>query len=149
MNTKTKLLTGAIALVLSTSTVLTASNASARPYDDDQYNGQYNTHNYGTVWSQHDQDARDRYDRRNDREFRLNNRDDYRYNNRRNVYIYRPSQRYRNNYDPRVVRLPDGCRRVVYRNQVYYTPNNYDFYTYDSGRRGFIVVNFPGVRIGF
>lgn len=149
MNTKTKLLTGAIALVLSTSTVLTASNASARPYDDDQYNGQYNTRNYGSVWSQHDQDARDRYDRRNDREFRLNNRDDYRYDNRRNVYIYRPSQRYRNNYDTRVVRLPDGCRRLVYRNQVYYTRNNYDFYTYDSGRRGYIVVGFPGVRIGF
>jgi hypothetical protein len=145
MNPKAKLLTGAIALVLSTSTVLSASNASARPYDDDRYNG----HHYGTVWSQHDQDARDRYDRRNDRESRFNNRDDYRYNNRRNVYIYRPSQRYRNNYDNRVVRLPDGCRKVVYRNQTYYTRNNYDYYTYDTGRQGFIVVNFPGVRIGF
>jgi hypothetical protein len=135
MNTKTKLFTGAIALALSASALLTASNASARPYDDDNY---YRRDNEAAWWKR---DREDRYER----EYRFNQR----YNNRRNVYRYRPSERYRNYYDTRVVRLPEGCRRVVYRDRTYYTPNNYDYYTYDSSRRGFVVVNFPGVRIGF
>jgi hypothetical protein len=138
MNTKAKLFTGAIALALAaTSTVLTASNASARPYDYDRDDG----HHDRAAWWNRDH---------NDRGFRFNNRDDYRYNNRRNVYIYRPSQRYRTyDRDSNVVRLPEGCRRVVYRDRTYYTRDNYEYYTYDSGRQGFIVVNFPGVRIGF
>jgi hypothetical protein len=148
MNTKAKVFTGALAIALSASALLTASNASARPYDDDYYSRQDN----GV--SRRDRDHNERYQNRrerwNDREFRFNNRDDYRYNNRRNVYQYRPDQQYQNyNRYSNVVRLPDGCRRVVYRDRTYYTRNNYDYYTYDPGRRGFIVVNFPGIRIGF
>jgi hypothetical protein len=152
MNTKAKLFTGAIALVLATSAVFSASSASARPYDNDRDSDQYDRQDNGTAWwkREHDEQYQNRSDRWNDREFRYNNRDNYRYDNRRNVYIHRPSERYRGydrNYN--VVQLPTGCRKVLYRDRIYYTRNNYDYYTYDQNRRGFIVVNFPGVRIGF
>jgi hypothetical protein len=152
MNTKAKLFTGAIALALATSTVFSASNASARPYDYDRDYDRYDRQDNGAAWWKRERDERDRNrrDRWNDREFRYNNRDNYRYNNRRNVNIYRPSDRYRD-YDrgSNVVQLPAGCRKVMYRDRIYYTRNNYDYYTYDQNRRGFVVVNFPGVRIGF
>jgi hypothetical protein len=153
MNTKAKLFTAAIALALATSAVFSASNASARPYDNDRDYDRYDHQDNGAAWWKRERDDRyqDRRDRRNDQEFRYNNRDNYRYDNRRNVYIYRPTERYRG-YERRysdVVQLPEGCRRVVYRDRIYYTRNNYDYYTYDQNRRGFIVVNFPGVRIGF
>jgi hypothetical protein len=160
MNTKAKLFTGAIALVLATSAVFSASNASARPYDYDRDHDRYDRHDNGKAWWKRERDERDRNrrDRWNDREFRYGNRDRYRYDNRRNIYIYRPSERYRgydrdydrgyNRYSD-VVQLPAGCRKVVYRDRIYYTRNNSDYYTYDQNRRGFVVVNFPGVRIGF
>lgn len=149
MNNKTRLFTGAVALVLAATSVLsTASNASARPYDNDRYNGRDN----GAAWWKRDRDVRyrDRDDRYNDRDARFNDRDrDYSRYNRRNVYINRPYQRYQAYPSNALVRLPDGCRRVVYRDRTYYTRDNNNYYTYDSDRRGFIVVNFPGVRIGF
>jgi len=154
MNTKTRLFTGAVALALAATSVLfTASNASARPYDDDRYNGRDN----GAAWWNGDRDLRhrDRDDRYNDRRDRFNDRDvrsydhDYYRYNRRNVYINRPDQRYQTYPSNSIVRLPDGCRRVVYRDRTYYTRDNNNYYTYDSNRRGFIVVNFPGLRIGF
>jgi hypothetical protein len=146
MNTKAKLFTGVIALAIATSAILSATSASARPYDDDQYDG----NNNGVSWGQRDRYDRleDRYDRLKDRYKRLNDRD-YRYNNRQNVYIYRPYQLDRSYYNRSIVRLPSGCRRVVYRGRSYYTLNNYDYYTYDSNRSGYIVVNLPGIRIGF
>lgn len=146
MNTKTRLFTGAVALVLAATSVLsTASDASARPHDDDRYNGRDN----GAAWWKGDRDLR-RDDRYNDRDARFNDRDrDYSRYNRRNVYINRPYQRYQTYPSNSIVRLPDGCRRVVYRDRTYYTRDNNQYYTYDSNRRGFIVVNFPGVRIGF
>lgn len=149
MNNKTRLFTGAVALVLAATSVLsTASNASARPYDNDRYNGRDN----GAAWWKRDRDVRyrDRDDRYNDRDARFNDRDrDYSRYNRRNVYINRPYQRYQTYPSNAIVRLPDGCRRVVYRDRTYYTRDNNQYYTYDSNRRGFIVVNFPGLRIGF
>jgi hypothetical protein len=170
MNTQNRLFTGAVALALAATSVLfTASNASARPYDDDRYNGRDNN---GAAGWKHDRDVRhhdrdvrrrdrndqydrfnryDRYDSRwsnDDRNAWSNDRDDYRYN-RRNVFINRPSQRYQTYPSNGLVRLPDGCRRVVYRDRTYYTRDNYQYYTYDSDRRGYIVVNFPGLRLGF
>ncbi len=137
MNTKTKLLTGAAALALAVSTVLTASGASARPYDYDQYND----HDHGTAgW------RRDRDDRYNDRDYRRDR--SYRRFDHHDVYISPPSRR-GGYYGNTFVRVPDGCRRVVYRDRVYYTRDNDTYYSYDSDRRGFIVVNFPGLRIGF
>jgi hypothetical protein len=154
MNTIAKLFTGTVALALATSTILTASGASARPYDYDRYNG----HDNGAAWWKGDRNDRhsdrdyrfnDRDDRYNDRDYRFNNRNIYRqFNRRNNVYIYPPSRR-GGYYGNSIVRLPDGCRRVVYRDRVYYTRDNDVYYSYDSDRRGFIVVNFPGVRIGF
>jgi hypothetical protein len=154
MNTKTRLFTGAIALALAaTSTLLTASDASARPRRDYDYDRRDN----GAAWWKRDHDAwyrnrsvryRDRDNRYRDRDDRFNDDDDYRYE-RRNVYINRPYQRYRSYPNRTLVRLPDGCRRVVYRDRTYYTRDNNEYYTYDSDRRGFIVVNFPGVRLGF
>lgn len=150
MNTKTKLFTGTVALALAASTVLTASGASARPYDsDDRYYG----HDNGAAWWKRDRDDRynnreyrfdRRVDRHNDREDWFNDRHDY----RRNVYIA-PSYRRGGYYGNSVVRLPDGCRRVVYRDRVYYTRDNDVYYSYDADRRGFIEVNLPGLRIGF
>jgi hypothetical protein len=138
MNLKTKLFTGAVALTLAATTVLTASGASARPYDYDRYNGRDN----GAAWWKQDRD-----DDYNDRDYRRDLNRDRRFN-RRNVYIYSPSRR-RSYYGNSIVRLPEGCRRVVYRDRVYYTRDNDTYYSYDTGRRGFIVVNFPGLRIGF
>jgi hypothetical protein len=150
MNTKTRLFTGAVALALAaTSTLMTASDASARP----RY-GDYYRHDNGAAWWKRDRDDwyRNRNVRYRDRDNRFNDRDDYRDDyryNRRNVYINRPYQRYGIYPSNPIVRLPDGCRRVVYRDRTYYTRDDNQYYTYDSNRRGFIVVNFPGVRIGF
>ncbi len=131
MNTKTRIFTGAVALALAaTSTLFTALDASAKPhYDRDR-------HDNGIAWGKRDRD--NRYDK-----------SDY-YRNGRTVYIYQPYQPYQHQVYPNtVVRLPYGCRTVVYRNRTYYTRDNNNYYTYDADRRGFIVVNFPGVRIGF
>jgi hypothetical protein len=162
MNTKTRIFTGAISLALAATSVLSiASNASARPSDDDRYNGRDNN---GAAWWQRDRNdwsrnrdvrRRDRDDRYNDRRDRFNDRDarsydrDYYRDNRRNIFINRPSQRYQTYPSNGLVRLPDGCRRVVYRDRTYYTRDNNQYYTYDSDRRGYIVVNFPGLRLGF
>jgi hypothetical protein len=159
MNTKNRLFTGAVALALAATSVLSiASNASARPHDDDD---QYNGRDHGAArWNRerdvryYDRDAR--YRDRDDRYKRYyredigwsNDLDDYRYD-RRNVFINRPSRRYQTYPSNGIVRLPDGCRRVVYRDRTYYTRDNNQYYTYDSDRRGYIVVNFPGLRLGF
>ena len=134
MNTKIRLFTGAVALALAATSVLfTASDASARPYDYDRYNG--NGNGNGAAWWK-----RDRY----------NDPDYYRYS--QTIYInqpYQPYQPYQVYPSNTIVRLPYGCRRVVYRDRTYYTRDNKNYYTYDSNRRGFIVVNFSGLRIGF
>ncbi|WP_404785961.1 hypothetical protein [Altericista sp. CCNU0014] len=141
MNTQTKLFTGAVALALAASTVLTASSASARPYNDRYYDDR-------VVWEE-----RDRDDRYYGRDYRFKNRGDYRRFhrrlNRRNIYISPPYGRARGYYGNRLVRLPDGCRRVVYRDRVYYTRDNNVYYAYDNDRRDYFVVNLPGIRIGF
>ncbi len=127
MNTKAKLFTGAIALAVSASTVLAASNAFAYPGDNDHQDTRYNRNR--------NEQLRDRRD--NDRYSNRDDRNDWRYN-------------HRNDY-PRTIfgRLPDSYRRVVYRDNVYYTRDNDVFYSYNPFRRAFIEVNFPGVSIGF
>jgi hypothetical protein len=135
MNTKTKLFTSAVALTLAATTLLTATGASARPYDDDRYDNDRGNGSFG--WQQ------DRNDDYNDRDYR---RDRSIY--RRLERNYTPYRR-RGYYGNSIVRLPDGCRRVVYRDRVYYTRDNDVYYSYDNDRRGFVVVNLPGLRIGF
>lgn len=133
MNTKTRIFTGAVALALAaTSTLFTALDASAKPHDD------RDRHDNGAAWWKRDRD---------NRYYRYDNPDYYR--NGRTVYIYQPYQQYQVYPRNTIVKLPYGCRSVVYRNRTYYTRDNNNYYTYDSDRRGFIVVNFPGVRIGF
>jgi hypothetical protein len=131
MNTKAKLLTGAVTLAVCASTVLAATNASAYPGDNDRQDYRYNQNR--------NEQLRDRRDnnRYNDRFSDRNDRNDWR-NNRRNNY---PQTIYGN--------LPNGYRRVVYRNNVYYTRDNDVYYSYNSSRRAFFVVNFPGISIGF
>jgi hypothetical protein len=159
MNTKTRLFTGTLALALAaTSALFTASDVSARPrdYDDDYYRDrQGEVYRQGDIWHKRESDDwhrgrdvryRDRDVRYSDRDF--NDRDYYRVK-RRKVYVNEPYRRNRYYPSNSIVRLPDGCRRVVYRDRTYYTRDNNQYYTYDSDRRGFIVVDFPGVRLGF
>lgn len=142
MNAKAKIFTGAVALTLAASAVLTASSASARPHDDDRYNNGYERGK--AEWKRERAERyRDRYE-----DERLDDRDDnWRYS-RKNVYVV-PAPRYRIYPGTRVVRLPDGCRRVVYRDRTYYTRDNNVYYSYDPVRRGFVVVNVLGLKIGF
>ena len=127
MNTKSKIFIGAVALAVSASTVLAATNASAYPGDNTRQDYRYNQNR--------NEQLRDRRD--NDRFGDRNNRNDWR-NNRRNNY-------------PQTIygRLPDGYRKVVYRNNVYYTRDRNVYYSYNSSRRAFVFVNLPGVSIGF
>ncbi len=131
MNTKAKLFTGVVALAVSASTILAASNASAYPGDDGNQDTRYNRNRNEQLRDRRDNDRRnDRFSDRHDRnDGRHNRRDDY----------------------PRTIygRIPDGYRRVVYRDNVYYTRDNDVYYSYNPHRRSFIEVNFPGVSIGF
>ena len=145
MNIKAKFFTGAIALAVTASTVLAATNASAYPGDNDRYDGQNSnqTEQYG-----HRQD----YNRsRQDRD-RYNNNQTGQYGDR---YDHNRSRQDRARYDeyrsqgyPDRIEgsLPSDFRRVVYRNRAYYTRDNH-YYTYDSYSRAFITVHLPFLSI--
>lgn len=131
MKTQTKLLTRVIGCVLATSTVLSATAALADPYKK----------NHGHDNGYHNGHHKDRY---------YNNGNASVHQNTTRI-IYRTNDRYDddNRRTAVIVRLPNGSRRVVYNNRVYYTPNNRDYYAYDSSRRGYVVVNLSGVNVRF
>ncbi len=137
MNMQLKLLKSAIALAITASTVLVASNAFADPYD----------HDHGQVWvnGNHPEQARDEY--YDEHHYRDHDRDDHRY-----PYpnTYSSNQQVRVYPGTTVYKLPDGCRKVVYHDQVYYSTRNNDvYYSYDPYRRAYVVVNLPGINIRF
>jgi hypothetical protein len=127
MNSTAKLFAGAVALAVSASTVLAATNASAYPGDNDRQDYRYNQNR--------NEQLRDR-------------RENNRYNNRFSDRNERND--WRNTYPQTIYgSLPNGYRRVVYRNNVYYTRDNNVYYSYNPSRRAFFVVNFPGISVGF
>lgn len=137
MNAKARFFTGAVALVLGASTVFAASGASADPGDHDRYSRDRQS----SQWNQNQND-RGQYNGRRDNE-RFENRNDRnsgRYNNRAN-------NRY--NYQRSYTRLPNGYRRVVVRNRTYYTYDNNAYYAYSPNSRSFVLINLPGISIGF
>jgi Ni/Co efflux regulator RcnB len=131
MNTKAKFLTSTVAAVLSASTVFAASSAFASPRDSDQYL----RNKISQTWSR-DRDGQYRNGRDNGRFEYRNDRNNGRYNRR-------------TDYPRSFTRLPNGYRRVMYRNRPYYTLNNDAYYSYNSSTRSFVLINLPGISIGF
>jgi hypothetical protein len=131
MNTKAKFLTSTVAVVLSASTVFAASSAFASPRDNDQYL----RNNSSQTWS-----------RNRDGQYR-NGRDNERFDYRNDRNNGRSNRRI--DYPRSFARLPNGYRRVMYRNRPYYTSNNDAYYSYNPSTRSFVLINLPGISIGF
>lgn len=132
MNIKIKLFISAIAVVLSTSTGLAASNAYTQSGENVQY---YRNHDSKEM-SQNNRNGQYR-DRQDNQPF--NNQNDR--NNGRNMR--------RNDHPRSFSRLPHGYRRVVARNRTYYTQDNDAYYSYNPYSRSYVLINFPGVSIRF
>jgi hypothetical protein len=113
MNIKTRLFTTAIALTMTASAVLAATNASAYPGENDQYR---------------QNNSRVQQDRG-------------RGNNNWNQNHRGRSDNYRTHGYPKRIQgtLPRDFKKVVYRNRTYYTRDN-RYYAYDTNSRSFISV---------
>ena len=131
MKIQTKLFTGAVAMAVTASTVLAATNASAYPGDNDRYNQNAN---------QMQQD-RGKYNNRTQQE-------NDRYSNNRNQFDRGRSDNYRTKGYPSRIQgtLPSDFRKVTYRNHTYYTRDNH-YYSYDSASRSFVTVKLPFINI--
>jgi hypothetical protein len=142
MNINANLFTGAVTLVVTASTILAGTNASAYPGNDERDIQQNNNRT--------EQD-RDRYN--NNRIQQNNNRteqDRRRYNNNRVRRYERRYDNYRSYGYPDRIKgpMPNDFRRVVYHNRTYYTRDNY-YYTYEPSSRSFINVRLPFFSIPF
>ena len=170
MSIKNKLFTGAFAIALCTSSVLTVSNASASSSDNDEYSRKNNF--IELAQNIHNRENRERQD---DRQFnqRNNRQDNWQFNNRNDRWnMHRDGLNQRNdrqdnwwfnnrndrnngwnmrrNDNPRSFNhLPNGYRRFVSRNRTYYTQDDSTYYTYNPYSRSYVLINLPGISIGF
>ncbi|MCG9889501.1 MAG: hypothetical protein MH252_00320 [Thermosynechococcaceae cyanobacterium MS004] len=124
MNIQAKLFTSAIALAMSASAVLSTTNASAYPRNNDQYR-----QNSSRTQQDRGRGINNNWNQNNW------NQNNWNQNNRRQSDNYRT-----HGYPNRIQgNLPSDFRKVVYGNRTYYTRDN-RYYVYDNNSRSFISV---------